>query len=250
MPAMQKEVDHVYKWLTSEKHHLKKNCKRKPPYDWSDIMEKSKDEAISAIARNGTEHTSYYWNLAGPTEDCSNWLATWFLYHKFRYRDGRNRNAVKDEGSYSHSSISKHSHHKHSRGGEGKQHGENDSHQDHSYYSGSYSGSTTYGTSSIYLLIGASQWLSRIRRQPIRKCLLRIWSLPLSYDAFISYLQHVRMLSLYPSNYRQGKRVSRGMTTAQQVREYHASMLKSTSPTNETLKYSNTDRSINDNIFI
>jgi hypothetical protein len=91
---LQKETDRAYKWLTSDKRHLKKNCKQKPPYDWSDIFEKSKDEAMIRIAQSGDPHTRYYWNLAAPTEDCPNWIARWFLYHKFRYRDGRNRNPV------------------------------------------------------------------------------------------------------------------------------------------------------------
>ncbi|TVY27206.1 hypothetical protein LHYA1_G004665 [Lachnellula hyalina] len=90
---IQKEADKYYKWLTTDKHHLKENCKRIPPYDWSDINEKSKDEAMKLIAKSGDAQTSYYWNLAGSSPDeCPNWIARWFLYHKFRYRDGRNRN--------------------------------------------------------------------------------------------------------------------------------------------------------------
>jgi hypothetical protein len=93
----QNETDHVYKWLTSNKHHLKNNCQRRPPYDWSDIVENSKDEAMRRIAGSGDEHTSYYWRLSGPeTKECPNWIARWFLYHKFRYRDGRNRSSVKE----------------------------------------------------------------------------------------------------------------------------------------------------------
>ncbi|KAH8819940.1 hypothetical protein F5884DRAFT_661813 [Xylogone sp. PMI_703] len=88
---MAKEAEAAYKWLTKGETHLKKNCKRKPPYDWNDIAEKSKDEAIIRIAQGGNEYTSYYWNLATPTPDCPNWIARWFLYHKFRYRDGRNK---------------------------------------------------------------------------------------------------------------------------------------------------------------
>lgn len=112
-PDGQKEVDQVYEWLTSEKRHLKKNCKRKPPYDWSDIAEKSKDEAVARIAESGDAHTSYYWNLAVPTEECHNWIARWFLYHKFRYRDGRNKNTVSSEEKRhpSRGSSSKYSHH-------------------------------------------------------------------------------------------------------------------------------------------
>lgn len=113
--SAQNETDRVYKWLTSDKRHLKKNGKRKPPYDWSDIVENSKDEAMKRIAESGDAHTSYYWSLATPNEGgCPNWIARWFLYHKFRYRDGRNRNPVKGgDGRHTYSSSSKHSHNHH-----------------------------------------------------------------------------------------------------------------------------------------
>ena len=122
---------------------MKKNCKRKPPYDWSDIAEKSKDEAMARIAESGDAHTNYYWNLAVPTEDCPNWIARWFLYHKFRYRDGRNRNPARSEEKHSsHGSSSKHPHHKHS-GVVDEDHGYCDSQT--TYYP---SVSTTTGTCS------------------------------------------------------------------------------------------------------
>ncbi|CZR67864.1 uncharacterized protein PAC_17763 [Phialocephala subalpina] len=93
---MSKETDRVYHWLTSDKSHLKATCKRKPLYDWSDILEKSKDEAMKAICNGGDQYTDYYWRLAAPDSDgCPNWIARWFLYHKFRYRDGRNQTRVK-----------------------------------------------------------------------------------------------------------------------------------------------------------
>jgi len=100
---MAKETEKVYKHLTSDRRHLKKNCKHKPPYDWSDIMEKSKDEAMKAIAHGGTPHTNYFWDLGKPIrpDKDPNWVAKWFLYHKFRYRDGRNRNTVQGgDGSH------------------------------------------------------------------------------------------------------------------------------------------------------
>lgn len=103
-------------WLTSEKSHLKTNCKRKPPYDWSDIQEKSKDEAMKAISRGGDMYTDYYWRLAAETDDCPNWIARWFLYHKFRYRDGRNRTHPKSSDERKHHHDSKQGRHHKSRG--------------------------------------------------------------------------------------------------------------------------------------
>ncbi|KAF7863990.1 hypothetical protein EAF04_006955 [Stromatinia cepivora] len=113
---MAKETDTVYRWLISEKSHLKNNCKGKPPYDWSDIVERSKDEAMRLIVQNGTDQTAYYWSLARPTSDCPNWIARWFLYHKFRYRDGRNRNIKADSRDavpYNSATSSHHHHHNH-----------------------------------------------------------------------------------------------------------------------------------------
>ncbi|RDW92225.1 hypothetical protein BP5796_01619 [Coleophoma crateriformis] len=92
---MASEAGHVYKWLTSDVQHIKKYCKRNSPYSWNDMSEKSKDDAIERISGGGDLLTSYYWKLATPTEDCSNWIARWFLYQKFRFRDERNHTKVR-----------------------------------------------------------------------------------------------------------------------------------------------------------
>jgi len=83
----------VYRWLTQDERHLKSNCKRNPPYDWSDITENAKFDAITKLCTSDDAHTSQYWGLAeaSRSDNCPNWIARWFLYHKFRYRDGRNK---------------------------------------------------------------------------------------------------------------------------------------------------------------
>ncbi|KAG9247604.1 hypothetical protein BJ878DRAFT_397373, partial [Calycina marina] len=88
---MGREVDDIYNWLISDPAHLKTNGRRNPPYDWSDISERAKDDAISWILSRATTETQSYWALAQPSDSCENWIARWFLYHKFRYRDGRSR---------------------------------------------------------------------------------------------------------------------------------------------------------------
>merc|ERR1711939_1193656 len=85
------ETARVYSWLISEKLHLKDHCTRMPPYDWNDFKEQWKDEAANRIARGGDQYTSCYWNLASQQDSCPNWIARWFLYHKFRHNDGRSR---------------------------------------------------------------------------------------------------------------------------------------------------------------
>ncbi|KAF8847678.1 hypothetical protein BDZ45DRAFT_315030 [Acephala macrosclerotiorum] len=87
---MAKEAKGAYFQLTSNKDNFKTNSKQEPPYDWGDIQERPKDDAVTAIVNGGDKYTSYYWGLAVPSDDCPNWIAKWFLYHEFRYKDKRN----------------------------------------------------------------------------------------------------------------------------------------------------------------
>ncbi|KAK0120369.1 hypothetical protein ONS95_011772 [Cadophora gregata] len=108
---MAKETDVVYDWLVSDKSHMKPNGKKKAPYDWSDIQERAKDDAIEMIAQRGDQYTAYYWNLGESWGNSPNWVAKWFLYHKFRYRDGRNRAQKSGQKNHDkHGSSSKHKH--------------------------------------------------------------------------------------------------------------------------------------------
>ena len=81
--------------------NLKQNHSGLNPYAWSDFTEKSKDQAIQSLAMSGDTRTSHYWCLALPTNKCPNWIARWFLYHKFRHRrslaKSRDNNASKEE---------------------------------------------------------------------------------------------------------------------------------------------------------
>ncbi|TGO12049.1 hypothetical protein BTUL_0095g00070 [Botrytis tulipae] len=79
---MKKETEAIYTWLTSDKAHLKDD-KTEPPYDWSDFTDYSKNLAMESIHKGGTHQTAYYWNLARPTTNCTNWIARWFLYRSF-----------------------------------------------------------------------------------------------------------------------------------------------------------------------
>jgi len=147
---MAKETDRVYKWLTTEKAHLKKNCKRKAPYDWSDIQEKAKDDAMNSIAHGGDQYTSYYWNLATPTVSCPNWVARWFLYHKFRYRDGRNRNPTRDDGGskHSHKRYAENTGSDYQQGVATKYEASDYAYSEHAGGSGNYSSNTRYSSGS------------------------------------------------------------------------------------------------------
>ncbi len=67
---------------------------------------------MEAIAKGGDEYTNWYWQRAAPSDDCPNWIARWFLYHKFRYRDGRNRTHVKGSEDRKHHDSKQSKHHK------------------------------------------------------------------------------------------------------------------------------------------
>jgi len=122
--AMAKEADRIYKQLTIDKRHLKSNCKTKPPYDWNDVVEKSKDDAMRQLSGGGSSRTAPYWQMAEESETSPNWIAKWFLYHKFRYRDGRNKSKGSSSGHKGGHRSSSH------RGGEGGK-GEGSSSQDY-----------------------------------------------------------------------------------------------------------------------
>ena len=81
----------MYTWLTSYEENFKPTAKRVPPYDWSDITEQAKYDAAANLARSRDSRTAPYWELGNSSTSDSNWIAIWFIYHKFRYRDGRNR---------------------------------------------------------------------------------------------------------------------------------------------------------------
>lgn len=116
---------------------------------------------MARIAESGDPHTSWYWKLATPTEDCPNWIARWFLYHKFRYRDGRNRNPVRGDGGKHkyHSSSSKPSHrHKHGDGAE-ESNGYPDEYYSHQVYytAGPLTAGVYFHCSSIDLIMIQTQ---------------------------------------------------------------------------------------------
>jgi len=86
MSLLQIESEKSYIFLTTDLRNLKQNYIGPPPYAWSDFTEKSKDQAIQSITMSNDSRTSRYWSLAHSTDKCPNWIARWFLYHKFRYR--------------------------------------------------------------------------------------------------------------------------------------------------------------------
>ena len=72
------------------------------PFDWSDITELAKSKAAAWLSQPSDRVTSAYWQMGVTPSNENNWVAIWFLYHKFRYRDGRNRSKDSKKGTKKH----------------------------------------------------------------------------------------------------------------------------------------------------
>lgn len=68
------------------------NPPAKPPYKWDELSETARHNEILLIVRNAGYRTQPYYAMGSyrrATEE--NWVAQWFLWHCFRYRDNRPR---------------------------------------------------------------------------------------------------------------------------------------------------------------
>jgi hypothetical protein len=62
-----------------------------PDYKWDQLSETAKHQAVLNIASNASPSTRPYFDRGRYyTNVCEeNWVARWFLWHSFRYRDNR-----------------------------------------------------------------------------------------------------------------------------------------------------------------
>lgn len=95
----QAETANCYSWLTSRSEDFKPQSKQVAPFDWSDITELAKSKAAAWLSQPSDRVTSVYWQMGVTPSNVNNWVAIWFLYHKFRYRDGRNRSKDSKKGT-------------------------------------------------------------------------------------------------------------------------------------------------------
>ncbi|KAF2739773.1 hypothetical protein EJ04DRAFT_294376 [Polyplosphaeria fusca] len=77
--------------------HAKSNARVAQPYKWDQLSEMAKYSAQKDLAKYASEYTKPYyeqgWWTNGDNEE--NWVARWYLWHSFRYRDNRdNRGQV------------------------------------------------------------------------------------------------------------------------------------------------------------
>lgn len=61
------------------------------PYRWDYLQETAKHAEVLRMVRDASPETQHYYRLGRHMEGNNeeNWVARWFLWHAFRYRDNR-----------------------------------------------------------------------------------------------------------------------------------------------------------------
>ncbi|CAI6323525.1 unnamed protein product [Periconia digitata] len=71
------------------------------PYKWDELSETARHHEILMIVSQAGQYTKPYYAMGyykRATEE--NWVAQWFLWHCFRYRDNRPRNTMNNVSVY------------------------------------------------------------------------------------------------------------------------------------------------------
>ncbi|KAJ8111636.1 hypothetical protein OPT61_g5818 [Boeremia exigua] len=65
------------------------------PYKWDEISETAKHVEILTLVNNAGPHTRPYYEMGRYMTNVNeeNWVARWYLWHSFRYRDNRDNRA-------------------------------------------------------------------------------------------------------------------------------------------------------------
>ncbi|KAH8725135.1 hypothetical protein GQ44DRAFT_739916 [Phaeosphaeriaceae sp. PMI808] len=71
------------------------------PYKWDELSETAKHRAILTVVENAPPHTRYYYAMGRYQTNVNeeNWVARWYLWHSFRYRDNRDTRSRATAGS-------------------------------------------------------------------------------------------------------------------------------------------------------
>ncbi|KAF1977496.1 hypothetical protein BU23DRAFT_412614, partial [Bimuria novae-zelandiae CBS 107.79] len=63
-----------------------------PPYRWDDLQETARHKEVFTIVNTASVLTRpYYARGRWMSAVEENWVAMWFLWHSFRFRDNRNQ---------------------------------------------------------------------------------------------------------------------------------------------------------------
>lgn len=67
------------------------NPSTRTPYKWDEISETAKHREILKLVELAPAHTKYYYAIGRYQTNVNeeNWVARWYLWHSFRYRDNR-----------------------------------------------------------------------------------------------------------------------------------------------------------------
>ncbi|KAK1917404.1 hypothetical protein P3342_000117 [Pyrenophora teres f. teres] len=71
------------------------------PYRWDEISETAKHSHVLMVVRSASDETRKCYELGRYQTQVNeeNWVARWYLWHSFRYRDNRPRDRVPNTGS-------------------------------------------------------------------------------------------------------------------------------------------------------
>lgn len=92
-----KEAEAARDALSSSPYSLTDQSKADPsvsePYRWDEISETAKHSHVLMVVRNASAETRpyYYMGRYKTSVNEENWVARWYLWHSFRYRDNRPR---------------------------------------------------------------------------------------------------------------------------------------------------------------
>jgi hypothetical protein len=75
------------------------NALIQPPYKWDQLQETARHRETLRIAAEASPHTKPYFQIGHyESAEPENWVAKWFMWHCFRYRDNRHNKETADQG--------------------------------------------------------------------------------------------------------------------------------------------------------
>ncbi|EMD68239.1 hypothetical protein COCSADRAFT_33187 [Bipolaris sorokiniana ND90Pr] len=102
-----KEAEIARDALSSNPYNLTDQSKTDPsvcePYRWDEISETAKHSCVLTVVRDACPETRpyYYMGCYRTAVNEENWVARWYLWHSFRYRDNRPRDRNANNNSSS-----------------------------------------------------------------------------------------------------------------------------------------------------
>lgn len=86
---------------------LSKKEGARAPYKWDDLSETARHREILHIVQAASVYTRPYYQMGRwMTTEEENWVAEWFLWHSFRFRDNRNTQAASQYSASNHATAS------------------------------------------------------------------------------------------------------------------------------------------------